>query len=104
VASTATRAQRCGFSFDTAKVKAAYLSYETKQGAAGPQLGKIERTFDAKLTMPSASGASACSVEESTEIKRDLERYRAGFFSPRNKMEPDENFESKAFWKDQDDG
>jgi hypothetical protein len=104
VASTGARAQSCGFSFDPAKVKAAYLSYESKQGTAAPQLRQIETRFDATLNKPSALGPSACSVEESAEIKRDLERFRAGFFNPRNKMGPDENFESKAFWKDQDDG
>jgi hypothetical protein len=107
VASTAARGQRCGFDIDAVKVKAAYLSFELKQGAAGPQLAKIEKTYDATFTMPNTPGigpAHFCSVEEGAEIKRDLERYRAGIFNPRSKVAPDENFESKAFWKDQDDG
>ena len=89
------------------KLKAAYLSFESKQGATGSQLAKIEKTYDATFTMPNTprNGPSHfCSVEKSTEIKRDLERYRAGIFSLLSKPTPDENFESKAFWKDQDDG
>jgi hypothetical protein len=41
---TAARAQRCAFSFDPVKFRANYIAYETKQGASGEQLVKIQQT------------------------------------------------------------
>src|ERR1700733_11247925 len=100
VASTVARARTCSLSIDAAKLKANYLNYELKQGVTGSQAARVEKAFDASAIAPEPS---ACSVDEITELKRNLGRYRAGLFAPQNKGAPNGSFEPKAFWKEQDD-
>ena len=45
VAWTSARAQRCGFYFDPAKLRASYLAYEARQSPPG-QLANVEKTYD----------------------------------------------------------
>lgn len=120
VAWTAARAKRCGFFFDPAKLRTAYLAYEARQGAAGEPFMKIERSYDStfKNISDRISGeADYCSDKKGIEIKADLQRHLAGDFTP-NFPKPkvaescgffgcgsgasDEPFSSKDFWKKQD--
>jgi hypothetical protein len=118
VAWTSARAQRCGFNFDTAKLRANYLSYESRQGAAGEQLAKLQNSYD--TTFKTISGRVSadpdyCTDKKSSEIKADLTRHLAGDYTPnlpKPKVEvscglfgtacdsgkTDEKFESKKFY------
>lgn len=120
VAWTSARARRCGFYFDPAKLRASYLAYESRQGAAGEQLAKIEKSYDTTFKVISdrvSSEADYCTEKKGAEIKADLERHLAGDYTPNfPKPRPvascgffgcggstsDEPFSSKDFWKKYD--
>lgn len=85
VAWTAARAERCGFYFDPAKLRASYMSYESAHGAAGEQLAKIQASYDTTFKTISgrvSSNPDYCSDKKSTEIKADLQRHLAGDYAP----------------------
>jgi hypothetical protein len=120
VAWTSARATRCGFYFDAAKLRTNYLAYEARQGAAGEQLSKIEKTYDSTLKTISsriAGEADYCSDKKGADIKADLQRHLAGDFTPNLpkakevatcgffgcKSSSDEKFDSGKFWKSEND-
>jgi hypothetical protein len=85
VAWTAARAQRCGFFFDPAKLKANYINYESKQGGAGDQLAKMQQVYDSTfraISVKVSADAGYCTDKKSAEIKAELNRHLAGDFSP----------------------
>jgi hypothetical protein len=85
VAWTSARAQRCGFNFDTGKMRTSYLSYEQRQGAAGEQLVKIQNSYDTTFKTISArvsSDPDYCTDKRSNLIKTDLQRHLAGDYKP----------------------
>jgi hypothetical protein len=85
VAWTSARAQRCGFNFDTAKMRTSYLTYEQRQGAAGEQLGKIQNSYDTTFKTISArvsADPDYCTDKRSNLIKADLQRHLAGDYKP----------------------
>ncbi len=84
VAWTSARAQRCGFYFDPAKLRASYLSFEAKQSAPD-QLAKAEKTYDSTfktIRERVAADPEYCSERKSAEIKKDLTRHLTGDFTP----------------------
>jgi hypothetical protein len=86
VAWTAARAQRCGFYFDPGRLRDSYISYESRQGAGGEQLAKIQSTYDSTFRTISSNvsgNADYCTDKKSAEIKADLQRHLAGDFSPK---------------------
>lgn len=120
VAWTAARAQRCGFNFDAAKLKANFLASEARNGALQPQLAQTEQVYDKTLLTISAKirgEEDYCSERKSAAIKTDLQRHLAGDFTPKLPEEkkvsgglwdgllvdngPEEAFNSKSFWEDQ---
>jgi hypothetical protein len=120
VAWTAARAQRCGFSFDPAKLKANYIAYESKQGAAGDQLARIQKTYESTLQATSAkisTDPGYCANTTTSEIKLDLTRHLAGDYTP-NLPKPkagqscgilgcplpivDEPYDPNSFWQKKD--
>jgi hypothetical protein len=85
VAWTSARAQRCGFYFDAAKLRASYLAYEAKQ-TSGDGLSKAEKAYDTtfKTTRDRVSSEQDyCTEAKSAAIKTDLQRHLAGDYSPR---------------------
>jgi len=115
---TSARAKRCGFYFDPAKLRTNFLAYEAKQGAAGEQYAKIEKTYDATYRATSekiALDADYCTDRKGLEIKTDLERYLQGDYAPNlPKPKPiascgfwgcssssDTPFSDRKFWEDQ---
>jgi|RhiMetdeSRZDD1v2_1073273.scaffolds.fasta_scaffold366537_2 hypothetical protein len=120
VAWTSARAQRCGFNFDTAKMRSNYLGYEQRQGAAGEQLIKIQNSYDTTFRTISgkvSSDADYCTDKRSNLIKADLQRHLAGDYKPNlpqpakaepqcgglfggacDSGEPDRKFDSKEFY------
>jgi hypothetical protein len=84
VAWTSARAQRCGFFFDPAKLRASYLAYEARQSSPD-QLGKTEQVYDQTyktIRAQVAANPEYCSDSKSAEIKKDLTRHLAGDFTP----------------------
>jgi hypothetical protein len=119
VAWTAARAQRCGFNFDPAKLRASYLTYEARQSPPD-QLTKAEKQYDVTFKAIRAHvGADPdyCTDSKSAAIKKDLGRHLAGDFKPGipvpKKVETcgflgvacadttPQPFDSKKFWEDQ---
>ena len=118
VAWTSARAEKCGFYFDPAKLRASYLAYEAKQSNA-EQLGKAQQAYDStfKLTgQQVASQPDYCSDRKGAEIKADLQRHLAGDFTPklpqRKKVEScgffgcgtapsDEKWDAEKWWADE---
>lgn len=114
VAWTAARAQRCGFFFDPAKLRTNYMAYESRQGTAVEELGKIERTYDTtfkSIYEVVSAAANYCTDKRGLEIKADLTRHLAGDFNPNlpkptmvancgvlGCAKPEEKFDSKKFW------
>ena len=116
---TAARAQRCGFNFDGAKLKANFLATEARNGVLQPQLVSEEKAYDQTLTTISArikGEEDYCSEKKNAAIKADLTRHLAGDFTPNlptgeKKVAggfwdglisdaPPEKFDSKNFWND----
>lgn len=78
------RAQRCGFHFDPAKVKASYFAYESAQGATGDQLNRIQRAYDyshSSISQRVKGDADYCDSKRSVEIKEHLGKVLAGDYS-----------------------
>lgn len=85
VSATSARAERCGFFFDPARLRANFLATEAQNGLAGPDMQKVEREYDTirtKLSGVLAADKSFCTDAKAREIKKDLTRHLAGDFSP----------------------
>jgi hypothetical protein len=86
VAWTSARAQRCGFYFDPAKLKASYIGYESRQaGMTTDQLAKIQVSYDTtfkSITARVSADPDYCTDKKGSEIKVDLQRHLAGDFTP----------------------
>ncbi len=82
------RAQRCGYNFDPARLRASYLAYELTQGGSAEAMAKIEKGYDqtrAKVGDLAKGDADYCSDQMTEKIKNDLNRTLAGDFSPPQK-------------------
>jgi hypothetical protein len=121
VAWTAARAQKCGFNFDAAKLRASYLGAESKAGAQPGQMSAFEKTYDttfANVATNIKADDAYCSDRKTAAIKADLQRHLAGNYEPNLPQEkkvassgffdalksdtvPDA-FDSKNFWADQE--
>jgi hypothetical protein len=101
VAWTSARAQRCGFNFDQAKLKANYIASEQRAGADTGRLGAIEKTYDTtvakiKATIPQSD--VYCTDKQSAVIKADLTRHLSGNYEP-NFPDDKKNAEGGLFTK-----
>lgn len=84
VGSVSARAQKCGYNFDPAKLKANFLASETRINPA--DAGKATQVYDVAhngVLKAVATKADYCTAEKTAEIKEDLTRHLAGDFSPR---------------------
>ncbi len=84
VAATSARASRCGYNFDPARLRYAYLAYETAQGGTPEQVAKAEKVFDytrTSLAEKIKKEDDFCSEEKTKGIKASLTRNLAGDFS-----------------------
>jgi hypothetical protein len=85
VGSVAARAVKCGFNFDPAKLKSAFLASEAQAGLGVDELAKTEKVYGVAYSgvAKGVQGDSAyCTDRKSAEIKSDLTRHLAGDFSP----------------------
>jgi hypothetical protein len=84
VAATSARASRCGYNFDPARLRYAYLAYETAQGGTPEQVAKAEKVFDytrSSLAEKIAKEDNFCSEAKTKDIKASLTKNLAGDFS-----------------------
>lgn len=84
VGATSARATRCGYVFDPANVRSAYLAYEAGLGGAPDQLARTEKSYDytvASIGKTISANADYCSDEQTSVIKKDLAKVLAGDFS-----------------------
>jgi hypothetical protein len=84
VAATSARASRCGYNFDPARLRQAYIAYETAQGGTPEQVAKAEKVFDytrTSLVAKIAKQEDFCSDEKTKDIKASLTKNLAGDFS-----------------------
>ncbi len=100
VAWTSARAQKCGFNFDPAKLKAAYLAAEQRQGVQPAQLASYERAYDMTVTRVRdniRSPQEYCTDRQSGAIKADLSRHLAGDYAPN--FPADRALAQKTLWE-----
>ena len=120
VAWTSARAEKCGFNFDPARLKASYVAYEQGQGADANRLGNITKSYDmtvAKIKGSLASQQDYCTDRKSALIKADLQRHLAGNYEPNFPQDratgglfttaadttKAEKFDPKTIWRDLQD-
>lgn len=95
---TSARAQRCGYVFDPAATRSAFLAYEAGQGTAGDLMAKTEKSYDytvASIAKTVAANEAYCDDEQTAIIKRDLSKMLAGDFSAPSKAA---SFTSQNWW------
>lgn len=84
VAATSARATRCGYNFDPARLRAAYLAHEAGLGTSVEALAKVERSYDYTrdtIAKRVAENENFCDDEKTADIKRELTRHMAGDFT-----------------------
>ena len=86
VSRTAAKAQRCGFYFDSAKLKGSFMASEGAQpGADVAELGKLDKVYTSVFngtTKAVSADEAYCSEARTKYIKNELTRHLAGDYSP----------------------
>jgi len=89
VAWTSARASHCGFVFNPAQLKASYMAAEMQAGNTPEQMQKIEHAYDYTLQSVTATikdDFRYCNDARTAAIKKDLNRYLAGDYTPGARM------------------
>lgn len=84
VGAVSARAQKCGYNFDAAKLRANYLASEAA-GLDGGQLAQLGEIYDKTaraVAVAIQSDQSFCTDAKTKQIKADLTRHLAGDFTP----------------------
>ncbi len=79
------RAQKCGFNFDAARLRAGFAAAEVQAGTPTDEVAKAGALFDrAQATVAKAIAKSEdyCSDDRIAYIRGDLNRHLAGDFTP----------------------
>jgi hypothetical protein len=82
---TSARASHCGFVFNPSQLRSNFLAAEAQAGATPEQMQKIERAYDYTLESVTATiedDLRYCNKERTAAIRRDLNRYLAGDYTP----------------------
>ena len=89
VAWTSARASYCGFVFNPDQLRANYMAAEARAGATPDQMQKFERAYDYTRESVAASikdNLNYCNKERVAAIRRDLNRYLSGDYTPSARM------------------
>ena len=84
VGTTSARAKFCGFIFDPARLRANFLASRA-QFTPPDQMQKVEKAYDYSFERVSGTIAEErnyCSKDRVEMIRRDINRYLAGDFTP----------------------
>lgn len=82
---TSARASYCGFVFDPEQLRASFLASETGLGIPPEQMQKIAHAYDYTRDSVLSSiknDPGYCTKERTAAIRRDINRYLAGDYSP----------------------
>ena len=85
VAGISAKARKCGYNFDSPRLKANFLASEVSRGTPAEELAKLDKVYDIfeRKTAASISDASSyCASDANEGIKRDLSGALAGKFDP----------------------
>jgi hypothetical protein len=86
---TSARASHCGFVFNPDQLKADFLASEQRTGMPPEQMQKIAKAYDytrQSVLQTIKDDPSYCNKERTAAIRRDLNRYLAGDYSPTARM------------------
>ena len=86
---TSARASHCGFVFNPDQLRSNFMAAEVRAGAAPEQMQKIEQAYDYTRESVLASikdDLGYCNNERTAAIRRDLNRYLAGDYTPSARM------------------
>jgi hypothetical protein len=86
---TSARASYCGFVFNPDQLRSDFLASEVRAGATPGQMQKIERAYDYTRESVLAhikNDPRYCNKERNAAIRRDLNRYLSGDYSPNARM------------------
>ena len=89
VAWTSARAVKCGFIFSPEQLRANFLSAEAQAGNTPGQMQKIEQAYDYTLNSVTATikdDLNYCNKDRTAAIRKDLNRYLAGDYTPSARM------------------
>jgi hypothetical protein len=89
VAWTSARATHCGFVFNPDQLRSNFMASEARAGASPEQMQKIERAYDYTLQSVTATikdNLGYCNKDRTAAIRRDLNRYLAGDYTPSARM------------------
>ena len=89
VAWTSARASHCGFVFNPDQLRSNFMAAEARAGASPEQMQKIERAYDYTLQSVTATikdNLNYCNKDRTAAIRRDLNRYLAGDYTPSARM------------------
>jgi hypothetical protein len=84
VGGTAARATKCGYNFDSNRLRSNFLAAEAAQ-APGADQTTVQKTYDTAFSGVSKAAASKpdyCSETKTKDIKADLTRHLAGDYTP----------------------
>ena len=82
---TSARASHCGFVFNPDQLRADFLASEQRAGVPPEQMAKIEKAYDytrQQVFNTIKDDPGYCNKERTAAIRRDLNRYLAGDYSP----------------------
>lgn len=89
VAWTSVRASHCGFIFNPAQLRSNYMAAEMQAGNTPEQMQEIERAYDYTLESVRVTIEETpryCSTERTAAIRKDLNRYLAGDYTPSSRI------------------
>ena len=89
VAWTSARASHCGFVFNPDQFRSNFMAAEVRAGASPEQMQKIEQAYDYTLqsvTKTIRDNLNYCNKDRTAAIRRDLNRYLSGDYSPSARM------------------
>lgn len=98
VAANVARAQRCGFYFDPAQVKANYIASEQQAGTPPDAMPRLEKEYDTTrqaVLAATVNDAGYCTEGRTRDVKAQLARQLAGDFNP-----PQKRQEADVSWFD----
>ena len=86
---TSARASHCGFVFNPDQLRSNFMAAEVRAGITPEQMQKIEHAYDYTRESVLASikdDLGYCNNERTAAIRRDLNRYLAGDYTPSARM------------------
>jgi hypothetical protein len=89
VAWTSARASHCGFVFNPDQLRSNFMAAEARAGASPEQMAKIEQAYDYTLQSVAATikdNLNYCNKDRTAAIRRDLNRYLSGDYTPSARM------------------